>query len=423
MFEPLGMEHSGFAPTPQINSRLAKAVMQTVDGRRSPAPVFELGIAPAAGLYMPVTDAARFVSALFAGGQGRKGPVLEAATLAQMWTPQYPKPNENTGPGIGFGVADLDGHRVVGHSGAVYGFSAVLRAMPDDKLGVVVATSLDVAYAVTQRIAQLALRSMLAARDGKPLPPPETTAPVAPELARQLAGRYRNAARSVELFESAGRLSMCCNDDGKEVRLRTLGDKLVVDDRYDYGSTGPIGLLGQPGDALLIGEERVERVAAAKPEPAPAAWRGLIGEYGQDHNILYIFERHGQLWSLIEWTTFYPLQALADDSFAFPDHGLYPGERLVFTRDGGGRATQVTAAGIVFKRRSLGPEEGAGQLHVTPLRPVSELLQEAKQAQPPQGKGEFVATDLVEVARLDPSIKLDIRYATTNNFLGTPVYT
>src|SRR5688572_21631260 len=32
------------------------------------------------------------------------------------------------------------------------------------------------------------------------------------------------------------------------------------------------------------------------------------------------------------------------------------------------------------------------------------------------------AADLVELVKLDPTIKLDIRYAGTNNFLGKPVY-
>jgi D-alanyl-D-alanine dipeptidase len=42
---------------------------------------------------------------------------------------------------------------------------------------------------------------------------------------------------------------------------------------------------------------------------------------------------------------------------------------------------------------------------------------------PPQEKGPFRKPDLVEVSRLDRTIRLDIRYATSNNFLGRPVYT
>ena len=41
---------------------------------------------------------------------------------------------------------------------------------------------------------------------------------------------------------------------------------------------------------------------------------------------------------------------------------------------------------------------------------------------PPQEKGEFLAPDLVELIDLDPTFQLDIRYATSNNFLGRPVY-
>lgn len=61
--------------------------------------------------------------------------------------------------------------------------------------------------------------------------------------------------------------------------------------------------------------------------------------------------------------------------------------------------------------------------HIAPLRPVEELRTEALKAQPLQEQGNFRAPDLVELVKLDPAIKLDIRYAGTNNFLGTAVYT
>ena len=41
---------------------------------------------------------------------------------------------------------------------------------------------------------------------------------------------------------------------------------------------------------------------------------------------------------------------------------------------------------------------------------------------PPHEAGNFKETDLVELTKLDPTIKLDIRYATSNNFVGRPVY-
>ncbi|HZT58872.1 MAG TPA: M15 family metallopeptidase [Pyrinomonadaceae bacterium] len=45
------------------------------------------------------------------------------------------------------------------------------------------------------------------------------------------------------------------------------------------------------------------------------------------------------------------------------------------------------------------------------------------QDQPPKEEGHFRKPELVELVRLDPTIKLDIRYATPNNFTGRPVYT
>lgn len=61
--------------------------------------------------------------------------------------------------------------------------------------------------------------------------------------------------------------------------------------------------------------------------------------------------------------------------------------------------------------------------HITPVLPVEQLRGEALKARPPAEKGALLKPDLVELVTLDATIKLDIRYATTNNFLGTPVYT
>jgi D-alanyl-D-alanine dipeptidase len=44
-------------------------------------------------------------------------------------------------------------------------------------------------------------------------------------------------------------------------------------------------------------------------------------------------------------------------------------------------------------------------------------------ARPPHEKGDFNKSDLVELAKLDSTIHLDIRYATSKNLVGRPVYT
>ena len=44
-------------------------------------------------------------------------------------------------------------------------------------------------------------------------------------------------------------------------------------------------------------------------------------------------------------------------------------------------------------------------------------------ARPPQEKGDFKKSDLVELVKLDSTIRLDIRYATSKNLVGRAVYT
>lgn len=67
--------------------------------------------------------------------------------------------------------------------------------------------------------------------------------------------------------------------------------------------------------------------------------------------------------------------------------------------------------------------DSRAQVLIKPVRPVAELRPEALTASPPHEDGDFRKPELVELAPLDPAIHLDIRYATTNDFLGTAVYT
>ncbi len=418
ILDPLGMKRSSFEPLDELNKDLAKAVMWTYDGYEFPAPTFELGMAPAGSMYSTVNDLGKFLSALFAGGKGPGGQIVKAETLEQMWTPQYAKKDEKTGFGIGFQIGELEGHRRIGHGGAIYGFATELSALPKEKLGVAVIASRDVTNGVTRRIASDALRLMLAVQDKKPLPVIEQTEPVGAELARKVAGRYLKDGKGWELTERDGRLWVEGIQGGYHVEVRKLGDSFVVDDRLAYGIKFEV-----KDKELRLDKDVFTRVAVEKPKAAPAKYAGLIGEYGWDHNTLYIFEKDGQLHCLIEWIEFDALEEVDENTFKFPENrGMYIGEKIVFQRDKSGRATQAEAAGVVFERRKVDGEDGK-TFKIKPLRPVDELRREALKAKPPAEKGDFLKADLVDVTKLDDSIKLDIRYASDNNFLGTPLYT
>ena len=79
------------------------------------------------------------------------------------------------------------------------------------------------------------------------------------------------------------------------------------------------------------------------------------------------------------------------------------------------------AAGAVDAARAEATTEPK-IFRIDPVRPVAELLPIALAAKPPAEAGDFRKSDLVDLVTLDPTIRLDIRYATTQNFLGTPVY-
>jgi CubicO group peptidase (beta-lactamase class C family)/D-alanyl-D-alanine dipeptidase len=418
LLDPLGMKSSSFDPGPKLRERMAQAVMWTYHGREFPAPTWDLGMAPAGSLYSTVNDLGKFLSFLFARGKAGDKQLLKKETLESMWKIQFPKKGDKTGFGLSFFVSEFEGRRRVGHGGAVYGFATDLSALPDDKLGVVVMASKDVANAVTRHIADVSLKGMLAVRQGKPLPKIEETKPIERDLVRKLEGRYQAEKKAIDLVLRDGKLYLYPLAGGSRVELRSLANGFVTDDLLGYGQKIKV-----KGEQLKFGEETYTRVRTPKAGAVPNKFLGLIGEYGPDYNPLYILEKDGKLHCLIELVFLYPLEEVNENEYKFPDLGLYQGDKLIFTRDKKGRATGVEAASVPFRRRNL-PGETAKVFTIRPARPLDELRKLAHAAKPPEEKNPlFKEPDLVDVTKLDNTIKLDIRYATTDNFLKTPFYT
>ncbi|CUW46842.1 M15 family metallopeptidase [Novacetimonas hansenii] len=68
-------------------------------------------------------------------------------------------------------------------------------------------------------------------------------------------------------------------------------------------------------------------------------------------------------------------------------------------------------------------QEPAGAVfHITPGRPVPELMDNALKATPPAPSAQEKKPDLVDLSSLSPLFHFDVRYATTRNFLSYPVY-
>ncbi|MCB0259727.1 MAG: serine hydrolase, partial [Calditrichaeota bacterium] len=386
---PIGMTRSDYTPLPEVSARLATGYMWTYEGRVFPAPTFQLGMVPAAGMYATVNDLGQFMKMLIRHGQGEEGILLQPETLEKMWQIQYADAGQQYGFGLGFYVSKFHEYRQVRHGGVMYGYATQIAVLPEARLGAVTIITNDCANIVAGRINDYAFELLLAKQAGKPLPEFRPPAPPDSQTVQTLAGSYHSGEEIVDLEARDGRLYAFYANERN--RLMQFGDTLLLDDRLSYGHS----FLPQADGSLLIDGVRFQRRPEMLPPPPPPRWEGLIGEYGWDHNTLYILEKHGRLYALIEWFFFYPLEEISPDVYAFPDYGLYHGEQLIFTRDEQGIATQVEAASVVFRRRPAGLS--GDTFRIDPQQPLETLRAAALKARPPAESGDFLTPDLVEV--------------------------
>jgi D-alanyl-D-alanine dipeptidase len=163
-------------------------------------------------------------------------------------------------------------------------------------------------------------------------------------------------------------------------------------------------------------------LAADTPPPAPPSKiLGLIGEYDAGETTLYILEDGGQLVARRRGSAPCPLTEVAADSYTFGDVGPFARKPIAFRRDPAGRATAAIVGGESFPRRAL-DGEGGKTFRIKPVRAVEEIRKEVVGLAPPPETGKK-PPELVDLLDVVPGVKLDVRYATSNNFLGTPLYT
>ncbi len=163
-----------------------------------------------------------------------------------------------------------------------------------------------------------------------------------------------------------------------------------------------------------------------KPADIPATWKPWIGEYGfllanSIGTVYALSEKDGVIWILqregkAENVGYKPIEKFASSQPppTDPAHGL----RLHF----GSAGERILLMGDVGNGKLTPDFRAPQQVLITPVRPIDELRLAALAAKPPEESGSFRKPELVELALLNPPIHLDIRYATANDFLGTPVY-
>jgi D-alanyl-D-alanine dipeptidase len=159
-----------------------------------------------------------------------------------------------------------------------------------------------------------------------------------------------------------------------------------------------------------------------KPADIPHHWQDFIGDYGPESAAatFFVMEKNGELILLVKSGGESKLDQVDLNSFALSSPIIPRTSHPPLRRDSRGAVT-LEVGGVAFPRRNH--VAASDQAFKVPLlHPIEELRKAALLDSPPHEDGPFRQHELVEIAILDRAIHLDIRYATSNNFLGTPVY-
>jgi D-alanyl-D-alanine dipeptidase len=161
---------------------------------------------------------------------------------------------------------------------------------------------------------------------------------------------------------------------------------------------------------------RLGRRASARrttaPPPPPASWLGLLGEYG-DGARSHRREQEATAPARRQRTAVTPITSAASGV----RHAIRRRPRTVRARcDAAG--TEHAARRARLARNEIEPRAGPISFASRPSVRRGAARRSAA-ASPPAEAGRSSPNDLVELVQARPTIHLEIRYATTNNFLGT----
>src|SRR5260221_277852 len=166
-----------------------------------------------------------------------------------------------------------------------------------------------------------------------------------------------------------------------------------------------------------------------RPQDVSTDWKQMVGIYGHGKENVIILERNRTLfWRVsdnpqlpVAQVPEVPIKAEPLGSYALGRSGLHDVPVSLQKQDNG-NVTAVIVGDKTFARSDAGSDPSRFY-RVSPVQPVAELLEKALKLSPPAEAGPFRKPELLELSTLDPSIHLDIRYASARNFLSTPVYT
>lgn len=141
ILKPLGMASSGFVRSRYGDDHYAIGYDLTADGF-APSPHWdEQGFRPGGGMYSTVEDITKFIAMQFRDQSAGGNQVLGSSTIREMHMPISVMPDFETGFGVGWGIRRVGGHKVIGHSGGLPGYTTNITLVPALKLAAIVFTN------------------------------------------------------------------------------------------------------------------------------------------------------------------------------------------------------------------------------------------------------------------------------------------
>ena len=329
---PLGMQGAQFSAAMPTDVTMARGHLKG-ENQNEPA----LRDVPAGGLNASVTDLARFLMMQFSGGRNREGavvlPTAQQTAMLQRQYSELPLNADNMHVGLGwilstFGIDTIRGGGPVAlHGGGTFYFRSQMVMLPEQKLGVAVASNDSAAGKVVYDVAQRALALLLEARSGIRQAPSEPgfvpsvqswTGAQWESVRTACAGDYMTLLGLASVKPEGRGLSVQFDDRKLEVREGEAGRfglryRLVGLFPIKLGTLSEMGfectqidgrhvlLAVMNGERMLVGEKLPEPSLPADASRwtghyKPRLLEGEISMFDSDKGVR-VFQSDGRLWA------------------------------------------------------------------------------------------------------------------------------
>jgi CubicO group peptidase (beta-lactamase class C family) len=369
IFEPLEMTGSTGVLTAAERERSAVGYqpyrndeVYPRQGRLAPAPYLTFFDNTAGCLASNPGDMARYARMLLNRGKGPQGKsVVSEESFALFSAPYIKAPvlSATASYGYGIGLDELDGHKILRHTGGTVAFASSIHVDLDGGVAAFASINAMQGYRPTA-VTEYAVRLLRAQRENHPLPEaPPWVDEREIENAADYAGTFEAAAGHTLTFAAQGK-ALTLVLSGKTIPLQRAGvDTFIstVSDVFSDSSihferqaeSDPVKKAQAPVAEVSYQEQWFTNAAYTGPHSFPAApeWAAYVGHYLNDGpwgGDMRVYVLKGRLMLAGE-----PLEPLGGALFRVGDEAWVP-ETAEFLQTFQGKARLLRYAGMVFSR-------------------------------------------------------------------------